>query len=127
KRKRPPFLFTRNILAGKPIDVFNFGQHERDFTYIDDIVEGVVRTLDKVATPNPEWSGDDPDPATSSAPYRIYNIGNNRPVELTYFIECIENALGKKAIKNLIPMQPGDVEKTGNAFANNGAKRKTRA
>jgi UDP-glucuronate 4-epimerase len=106
------FLFTRNILAGEPIDVFNFGQHARDFTYIDDIVEGVVRTLDKVATPNPEWSGDDPDPATSSAPYRIYNIGNNRPVELTYFIECIEKALGKKAIRNLIPMQPGDVEKT---------------
>lgn len=106
------FLFTRNILAGEPIDVFNFGQHARDFTYIDDIVEGVVRTLDKVATPNPQWSGDDPDPATSSAPYRIYNIGNNRPVELTYFIDCIEKALGKKAIKNLLPMQPGDVEKT---------------
>jgi len=106
------FLFTRNILAGQPIDVFNFGRHARDFTYIDDIVEGVVRTLDRVATPNPQWSGAAPDPATSSAPYRLYNIGNNRPVELTYFIECIEEALGKRAIKNLLPMQPGDVEKT---------------
>src|SRR5512138_518175 len=106
------FLFTKNILAGQPIDVFNFGHHARDFTYIDDIVEGVVRTLDKVAAPNAQWSGDSPDPATSLAPYRVYNIGNNQPVELTYFIECIEKALGKKAIKNLIPMQPGDVEKT---------------
>ncbi len=106
------FLFTKNILAGEPIDVFNFGHHARDFTYIDDIVEGVVRTLDKVAAPNPQWSGDSPDPATSSAPYRLYNIGNNQPVELMYFIECIEKAVGKKAIKNMLPMQPGDVEKT---------------
>jgi UDP-glucuronate 4-epimerase len=106
------FLFTKNILAGQPIDVFNFGRHARDFTYIDDIVEGVVRTLDRVAAPNPEWSGATPDPATSSAPYRLYNIGNNQPVELMYFIECIEKAVGKKAIKNMLPMQPGDVEKT---------------
>lgn len=106
------FLFTKNILAGQPIDVFNFGRHARDFTYIDDIVEGVVRTLDNIAAPNPEWSGDSPDPATSLAPYRVYNIGNNEPVELMYFIECIENATGKKAIKNMLPMQPGDVEKT---------------
>jgi UDP-glucuronate 4-epimerase len=106
------FMFTRNILAGQPIDVFNFGHHARDFTYIDDIVEGVVRTLDRVAAPNPKWSGATPDPATSSAPYRLYNIGNNQPVELLYFIECIENAVGRKAIKNLLPMQPGDVEKT---------------
>jgi UDP-glucuronate 4-epimerase len=106
------FLFTRNILAGQPIDVFNFGHHARDFTYIDDIVEGVVRTLDRVAAPNPQWNGAAPDPATSSAPYRLYNIGNNQPVELMYFIECIEKAVGRKAIKNLLPMQPGDVEKT---------------
>jgi len=106
------FLFTRNILAGQPIDVFNFGHHARDFTYIDDIVEGVLRTLDRVAAPNPQWNGAAPDPATSSAPYRLYNIGNNRPVELMYFIECIEKAVGRKAIKNLLPMQPGDVEKT---------------
>jgi UDP-glucuronate 4-epimerase len=106
------FLFTRNIIEGKPIDVFNFGQHARDFTYIDDIVEGVVRTLDKVATPNPAWDGAKPDPGTSAAPYRLYNIGNNQPVELLYFIECIEQAVGKKAIKNMLPLQPGDVPKT---------------
>jgi len=106
------FLFTRKILAGEPIDVFNFGQHARDFTYIDDIVEGVIRTLDKVATPNPEWNGIEPDPGTSAAPYRLYNIGNNNPVELMYFIECIEKALGKTARKNMLPMQPGDVPKT---------------
>ena len=105
------FKFTKNILAGQPIDVFNFGRHARDFTYIDDIVEGVVRTLDLVAAPNPQWSGASPDPATSSAPYRLYNIGNSQSVELMYFIECIERAVGKKAIKNLMPMQPGDVEK----------------
>ena len=106
------FLFTKNIIEGKPIDVFNFGQHARDFTYIDDIVEGVVRTLDKVATPNPEWNGAKPDPGTSAAPYRLYNIGNNQPVELMYFIECIEKAVGKKAVKNMLPLQPGDVPKT---------------
>ena len=106
------FLFTRKILAGEPIDVFNFGHHARDFTYIDDIVEGVIRTLDKAAAPNPDWNGMQPDPGTSTAPYRLYNIGNNNPVELMYFIECIEKALGKTARKNMLPMQPGDVPKT---------------
>jgi UDP-glucuronate 4-epimerase len=106
------FLFTKKILAGEPIDVFNYGQHARDFTFIDDIVEGVVRTLDKVAMPNSNWNGMSPDPGTSGAPYRLYNIGNNQPVELMYFIECIETALGKKAIKNMLPLQPGDVPKT---------------
>ena len=106
------FMFTKNILEGKPIDVFNFGQHKRDFTYIDDIVEGVVRTLDHVATPNPEWNGDDPDPATSKAPYRLYNIGNNQPVELMRFIEVLEECLGITAVKNFLPMQQGDVPAT---------------
>ena len=106
------FLFTKKIIAGEPIDVFNFGQHARDFTFIDDIVEGVVRTLDKVATPNPDWNGAEPDPGTSAAPYRLYNIGNNQPVELMYFIECIEKAVGKKALKNMLPLQPGDVPRT---------------
>lgn len=106
------FLFTRKILAGQPVDIFNNGQHSRDFTYIDDIVEGVVRVSDKVATSNPDWSGVKPDPGTSKAPYRIYNIGNNNPVELLDFIAAIEKALGKKAIRNLLPMQPGDVERT---------------
>jgi UDP-glucuronate 4-epimerase len=106
------FIFTKKILAGEPIDVFNYGNHRRDFTYIDDIVEGVIRTLDKVATPNPNWSGDKPDPATSKSPYRLYNIGSNNPVELLRYIEIIENCLGKKAIKNLLPLQPGDVPDT---------------
>lgn len=106
------FLFTRNILAGKPIDVFNYGNHRRDFTYIDDIVEGVVRTLDKVATPNPDWDSNNPDPASSEAPYRLYNIGSNRPCELLRYIEVLEDCLGKKAEKNLLPMQPGDVPDT---------------
>jgi UDP-glucuronate 4-epimerase len=106
------FLFTRKILAGEPIDVFNEGHHARDFTYIDDIVEGVLRTADKVATPNPDWSGDDPDPATSNAPYRLYNIGNNNPVDLMHFIACIEKALGWEAKKNFLPLQPGDVPET---------------
>ena len=106
------FLFTKKILANEPIDVFNRGDHQRDFTYIDDIVEGVVRALDQIATPNPKWDGADPDPSTSSAPYRLYNIGNNRPVELMYFIECIEKALGKTAKKNFLPLQPGDVPRT---------------
>jgi UDP-glucuronate 4-epimerase len=106
------FLFTKNILDGKPIDVFNHGQHRRDFTYIDDIVEGVVRSCDRVATPNPNWTGADPDPATSSAPYRIYNIGNNTPVELGRYIEVLEESLGRKAIKNLLPLQAGDVPDT---------------
>ncbi len=106
------FMFTRDILAGKPIQVFNYGKHRRDFTYVDDIVEGVIRTLDKVATPNPEWSGDHPDPATSSAPYRIYNIGSNRPVELLDYIRLLEENLGMKAELNLLPLQPGDVPDT---------------
>ena len=91
------FLFTKNILAGKPIDVFNHGHHRRDFTYVDDIVRGIVGALDHVATPNPAWDGDDPDPATSAAPYRLYNIGNSQPVELMRYIELIEQCLGKKA------------------------------
>lgn len=106
------FLFTKNILAGKPIDVFNYGKHRRDFTYIDDIVGGVVAALDNVASPNPEWSGDAPDPATSAAPYRIYNIGNQRPVELLRYIEVLEECLGRKAEKNFLPLQPGDVPDT---------------
>ena len=106
------FLFTSKIIAGEPIEVFNHGQHARDFTYIDDIVEGVVRTMDKVATANPEWDGAKPDPGTSAAPYRLYNIGNNQPVELMDFIACIEKAVGKKANKNFLPMQPGDVPET---------------
>jgi UDP-glucuronate 4-epimerase len=107
-----PFIFTRKILAGEPIDVFNNGDLARDFTYIDDVVEGVVRTADKIAAPNPDWSGKKPDPATSSAPYRLYNIGNNSPVELMHFIACLEKALGREAKKNFLPMQPGDVPRT---------------
>ncbi len=103
------FMFTKNIIEGKPIDVFNYGKHQRDFTYIDDIVEGVIRTLDKVAAPNPDWSGKNPDSATSKAPYRLYNIGSNNPCELLRYIEIIEECVGKKAEKNLLPMQPGDV------------------
>mgnify|MGYP000966964359 FL=1 len=106
------FLFARNILAGEPIDVFNYGHHRRDFTYIDDIVEGVIRALDRVAKPNPEWSSDAPDPATSRAPYRLYNIGCHRPIELMRYIEVLEGCLGRKAIKNLLPMQAGDVPDT---------------
>lgn len=106
------FLFTKNILAGKPIDVFNYGKHKRDFTYIDDIVEGIIRTLDNVAQPNENWSGDAPDPATSLAPYRVYNIGNNNPVDLLDYIETLENCLGKKAERNLLPLQLGDVPDT---------------
>ena len=106
------FLFTKNILEGKPIDVFNYGKHQRDFTYIDDIVEGVVRTLDHVATANAEWSGHQPDPGTSRAPYRLYNIGAHRPVELMRFIEVLEECLGRQAEKNFLPMQKGDVPAT---------------
>ena len=106
------FLFTRNILAGKPIDVFNYGHHRRDFTYVDDIVEGVTRVLDRVATPSPDWSSDAPDPATSRAPYRLYNIGSHRPIELMRYIEVLEGCLGRGAIKNLLPMQAGDVPDT---------------
>ncbi len=106
------FQFTRRILAGEPIDVFNYGRHRRDFTYIDDIVEGVMRTLDRVPRPDPDWSGALPDPARSDAPYRIYNIGNNQPVELLHYIEVLEDCLGRKAQKNLLPLQPGDVPDT---------------
>ena len=106
------FLFTKKILAGEPIDVFNHGNHSRDFTYIDDIVEGVVRTLDRVATSNDDWDSDAPDPGTSAAPYRLYNIGNNSPVALMDFIDCLEKALGKEAEKNFLPLQPGDVPET---------------
>ena len=106
------FLFTKAILAGEPIDVFNQGNMQRDFTYIDDIVEGVVRVTDQPAAPNPEWDGKAPDPGTSSAPYRIYNIGNNSPVRLTAYIAALENALGIQAKQNLLPMQPGDVAAT---------------
>ena len=106
------FLFTKAILEGRPIDVFNQGQMRRDFTYIDDIVEGVDRTSQQIATPDPSWNSDDPDPSTGAAPYRIYNIGNNQPVELSRFIEIVEAALGIQAKKNLLPMQPGDVPAT---------------
>jgi UDP-glucuronate 4-epimerase len=103
------FTFTEAISLGRPIDLYNFGHHRRDFTYIDDIVEGIMRVLDHPAQPNSEWRGDAPDPASSTAPYRLYNIGNRQPVELLYLIELLENALQRKAKKNLLPMQPGDV------------------
>lgn len=103
------FLFTRAILAGEPIKVFNNGQMQRDFTYIDDIVEGVVRVTDRPARPNPDWSSNDPDPASSSAPYRLQNIGNNNPVELMHLISTLENLLGRTAEKRMLPIQPGDV------------------
>jgi UDP-glucuronate 4-epimerase len=106
------FLFTKAILAGEPINVFNYGAMRRDFTYIDDIVEGVSRIIEKIPEPNPDWRGDKPDPGTSYAPYKIYNIGNNNPVELLTYLSVIEEALGKKAIKNMLPMQPGDVPAT---------------
>ncbi|HEY4644787.1 MAG TPA: NAD-dependent epimerase [Steroidobacteraceae bacterium] len=106
------FSFVRNILAGKPIDVFNYGNHRRDFTYIDDIVEGVVHAVDRIAQGDPNWSGDKPDPGTSRAPYRLYNIGNNRQIELMRYIEVVEEALSRKAVKNMLPMQPGDVPDT---------------
>ena len=106
------FIFTKAILEEKPIEIYNHGKMRRDFTYIDDIVEGVVRTLDHPATPNQDWSGDRPDPGTSLAPARIYNIGNHQPVELLHFIEVLEQTLGKKAVKKLMPIQPGDVPAT---------------
>jgi UDP-glucuronate 4-epimerase len=106
------FIFTRRILAGEPIDVFNHGRHQRDFTYIDDIVEGVIRTLDHVAEANPDWDGTCPDPGTSRAPYRLYNIGSNQPVALSRFIEIIEACTGREANKRYLPMQPGDVPAT---------------
>lgn len=106
------FLFTKAILENKPIQVFNHGKMKRDFTYIDDIVEGVVRVTFNTATPNPDWNPATPDPGTSVAPYRLYNIGNNNSVSLLYFIECIEKALGKKAVMEMLPLQPGDVPAT---------------
>ena len=106
------FLFTRAILRGEPIDVFNHGKMLRDFTYIDDIVEGIFRTSEQPAAPSRDWSGNAPDPATSTAPYRIYNIGNNQPIELGRFIDVIESCLGRKAVRNLLPLQPGDVPAT---------------
>jgi UDP-glucuronate 4-epimerase len=106
------FLFTKAIMAGEKIDVFNYGKHRRDFTYIDDIVEGVIRTLDHNAEPNPEWSGAKPDPGTSKGPWRVYNIGNQSPVELLSYIDTLERFLGKTVEKNLLPLQPGDVPDT---------------
>jgi UDP-glucuronate 4-epimerase len=106
------FLFTKAILAGKPIKVFNHGKMKRDFTYIDDIVEGVVRVMNRLPEPNQKWSGDAPDPGSSYAPYKLYNIGNNNPVELMEFIAAIENILGKKAEKEFLDLQPGDVPAT---------------
>jgi UDP-glucuronate 4-epimerase len=106
------FIFAKAILAGQPLDIFNHGRMRRDFTYIDDIVEGVVRTVDQPAAPNPAWNSARPDPGTSFAPYRLYNIGNNNPVELMYLIELLEQALGRKAIRNYVDMQPGDVPAT---------------
>ena len=109
------FLFTKAILEGKPIDVFNHGKMRRDFTFIDDIVEGVYRLITHIPEKNNDWNAKEPDPSFSSAPYKLFNIGNNHPVELNYFIDCIQNAIGKKAVKNLLPLQPGDVVET---FAN---------
>lgn len=106
------FLFTKNIIEGKTIDVFNYGKHRRDFTYVEDIVEGVVRTMDHTAEPNADWDPANPDPGTSMAPYRIYNIGNQQPVELMRYIEVLEECLGRKAEKNMLPLQPGDVPDT---------------
>ncbi len=106
------FLFTRAILENRPIDVFNHGKMKRDFTYIDDIVEGVVRVLDRIPEPDPAWRGDSPDPSSSFAPYRLYNIGNNRPVDLMEYITTLEDQLGRKAVRNLLPMQAGDVPAT---------------
>jgi UDP-glucuronate 4-epimerase len=106
------FLFTRNILEGKPIDVFNHGHHKRDFTFVEDIAEGVVRSVERIAQSNAGWSSANPDPATSSAPFRLYNIGNNAPVDLIRYIEVLEECLGKKAVMNMLPMQPGDVPDT---------------
>ena len=106
------FKFTRGILAGEPIPVFNEGRMVRDFTYIDDVAEGVVRVVDSIAAPDPQWSSDDPDPARSRAPYRVFNIGNNRPVELLEYISVLEEQLGTKAKMDLLPIQPGDVPST---------------
>jgi UDP-glucuronate 4-epimerase len=106
------FLFTKNIIEGKPIKLFNNGHHMRDFTYIDDIVDGIIRASDDIAKPNADWNSDDPDPATSNAPFRIFNIGNSQPVALSDYVEAIEAAVGKTAIRELLPLQPGDVPNT---------------
>ena len=106
------YLFTKAIIAGEPIQIFNYGNHTRDFTYIDDIVEGVIRTSDDIAKSDPQWSGDAPDPARSSAPFRIFNIGNNSPVQLIEYIKAVEDALGKTAISERLTLQPGDVPDT---------------
>jgi UDP-glucuronate 4-epimerase len=106
------FLFTRAILERKPIQVFNNGDMERDFTYIDDVAEGVIQVADRIPTANVDWNGDDPDPGTSRAPYRLYNLGNNQPVKLMRFIEVLETSLGRTAVKDFLPMQPGDVPAT---------------
>jgi UDP-glucuronate 4-epimerase len=106
------FTFARNMLEGRPIDVFNYGRHKRDFTFVEDIVEGVVRATDRIAQPNPDWNGDAPDPATSRAPFRLYNIGNNQPIDLVRYIEVLEECLGRKSERNLKPMQLGDVPDT---------------
>ncbi|GJD36173.1 NAD-dependent epimerase [Methylobacterium aerolatum] len=106
------WLFTRAILAGEPIDVFNGGRMRRDFTYVDDVVEAIGRLIDRPAAADPAWSGDAPDPGTSSAPYRLYNIGNSEPVELTEMVAILEEKLGRRAEKNILPMQPGDVPET---------------
>jgi UDP-glucuronate 4-epimerase len=115
------FMFTRNILAGEPINVFNYGHHRRDFTYIDDIAEGVVRVLDRAATPDAEYDANSPDPARSNAPYRVFNIGNNDPVKLMSFVEAIERALDMPAKKNFLPLQDGDVPATFADVAELGA------
>ncbi len=106
------FKFTRQMLAGEPIDVYNYGHHKRDFTYVEDIVEGIIRVLDKAATIDPSWTGDQPDPSTSTAPYRLYNIGSNNPIDLVRYIEVLEETLGVEAKKNFLPMQLGDVPDT---------------
>jgi len=106
------FKFTRNILSGEPIDVFNYGNHMRDFTYIDDIVTGIMKVIQKPAEINESWDSENPDPGTSNCPWRVYNIGNNNPVKLMDYIEALEESIGLKAIKNLLPLQPGDVEST---------------
>ncbi|MEM7020557.1 MAG: NAD-dependent epimerase/dehydratase family protein, partial [Pseudomonadota bacterium] len=106
------FLFTRGILNDEPINIFNNGQMIRDFTYVDDIVEGVIRVIDNPPQGDPDWSGDNPDPFTSASPYRVFNIGNSSPIQLMEYVEAIEDALGKKAVKNMMPMQPGDVPAT---------------
>jgi UDP-glucuronate 4-epimerase len=106
------FLFTKAILAGEPIKLFNHGNHMRDFTFVEDIVEGVIRTSDQIAQPDPDWDSDNPNPCTSNAPFRLFNIGNNNPVNLIEYVEALENSLGKKAQRELLPLQPGDVPNT---------------